>query len=402
MTEKLAFIVFAAFPVPTSILIIAGLVVAIVILFGAILLFRSPGKNKGANADKSGGASGWQPQGQQQAMPGGWNQAGMGGSADSAWGQQQQPGAWGAQSSAQQQQPGAWGAQAPAQQQSASPWGSPSSAQQQSSTWGNASPSTPSAGAGMGGNQPGWDATLAAQQPAASQPQDSWGQPPASPMQQGAPVWGALPGGQAMQNSTPSQQQQAPTSYGGSGSGQSWGQSNQPASTQQGWGQSPQQQSASTPSPATGGNQGMPSWQQGSGLGQGQGFSSPGMRQDAASMFPSADSDRTILRPSSPQGTTGIVRVEEGKEPGRVYEVRKDELSIGRSRESDIFLEDLAVSRLHAKILSLGNGNYALKDEGSANGTKVNGQLVNKHQTYPLQEGDKIQLGQTVLVFARR
>src|SRR5712691_3917311 len=353
MTEKLAFIVFAAFPVPTSILIIAGLVVAIVILFGAILLFRSPGKNKGANAEKSGGASGWQPQGQQQAMPGGWNQAGMGGSGDSAWGQQQQPGAWGAsqqqpgawgaQSSAQQQQPGAWGAQAPAQQQSASPWGNPSSAQQQSSTWGNASPSTPSAGAGMGGNQPGWDATLAAQQPAASQPQDSWGQPPASPMQQGAPVWGALPGGQAMQNSTPSQQQQAPTSYGGSGSGQSWGQSNQPASAQQGWGQSPQQQSASTPSPATGGNQGMPSWQQGSGLGQGQGFSSPGMRQDAASMFPSADSDRTILRPSSPQGTTGIVRVEEGKEPGRVYEVRKDELSIGRSRESDIFLEDLAV-----------------------------------------------------------
>src|SRR5438270_4636057 len=416
MTEKLAFIVFAAFPVPTSILIIAGLVVAIVILFGAILLFRSPGKNKGANAEKSGGASAWQPQGQQQAMPGGWNQAGMGGSADSAWGQQQQPGAWGAQPSAQQQQPGAWGAQpsaqqqqpgawgaqAPAQQQSASPWGSPSSAQQQSSTWGNASPSTPSGGAGVGGNQPGWDATLAAQQPAASQPQDPWGQPPASPMQQGAPVWGALPGGQAMQNNTPSQQQQAPTSYGGSGSGQSWGQSSQPASAQQGWGQSPQQQSASTPSPATGGNQGMPSWQQGSGLGQGQGFSSPGVRQDAASMFPSADSDRTILRPSSPQGTTGIVRVEEGKEPGRVYEVRKDELSIGRSRESDIFLEDLAVSRLHAKILSLGNGNYALKDEGSANGTKVNGQLVNKHQTYPLQEGDKIQLGQTVLVFARR
>src|SRR6266567_4805543 len=352
MTEKLAFIVFAAFPVPTSVLIIAGLVVAIVILVGAILLFRSPGKNKGANADKSGGASGWQPQGQQQAMPGGWNQAGMGGSADNAWGQQQQPGAWGAQSSAQQQQqPGAWGAQAPPQQQSASPWGTQAPPQQQSSTWGNASPSTPSAGAGMGGNQPGWDATLAAQQPAASQPQDSWGQPPASPMQQGAPVWGALPGGQAMQNSTPSQQQQAPTSYGGSGSGQSWGQSNQPASTQQGWGQSPQQQSASTPSPATGGNQGMPSWQQGSGLGQGQGFSSPGVRQDAASMFPSADSDRTILRPSSPQGTTGIVRVEEGKEPGRVYEVRKDELSIGRSRESDIFLEDLAVSRLHAKIL---------------------------------------------------
>jgi len=423
MTEKLAFMVFAAFPVPTSVLIIAGLVVAIVIFVGAILLFRSPGKNKGANANKSGGAPGWQPQGQQQATPGGWNQAGMGGSADNAWGQQQQastwgpqqqPGNWGAQSSAQQQpgswgspqqQPGNWGAQSSAQQQPGN-WGSQASPQQQSSTWGNASPSTPSANAGMGGNQSAWDATLAAQQPAASQAQDPWGQPPASSVQQGAPVWGTLPGGQGMPASNPSQQQQAPTSYGGSGSGQSWGQSNQPAPAQQAWGQPLQPQVSSTPSPATGANQGIPSWQQGSnfgqGQGQGQGFGSPGTRQDSAGLFTGADNDRTMLRPSSPQGTTGIVRVEEGKEPGRVYEVRKDELSIGRSRESDIFLEDLAVSRLHAKILSLGNGNYALKDEGSANGTKVNGQLVNKYQTYPLQEGDKIQLGQTVLVFARR
>jgi pSer/pThr/pTyr-binding forkhead associated (FHA) protein len=96
------------------------------------------------------------------------------------------------------------------------------------------------------------------------------------------------------------------------------------------------------------------------------------------------------------------VRIEEGKEPGRVYDIRKEQLSIGRSRDSDIFLEDLAVSRLHASIVNTGNGNYALKDEGSANGTKVNGQLVQKYQQHPLQEGDRIQLGQTVLVFGRR
>ena len=101
-------------------------------------------------------------------------------------------------------------------------------------------------------------------------------------------------------------------------------------------------------------------------------------------------------------GGTGMVRIEEGKEPGRVYQMHKDSLSIGRSRESDIFLEDLAVSRLHASIISLGNNNYALRDEGSANGTKVNGLQVAKYQPHPLQEGDKIQLGQTVLVFARQ
>jgi pSer/pThr/pTyr-binding forkhead associated (FHA) protein len=125
------------------------------------------------------------------------------------------------------------------------------------------------------------------------------------------------------------------------------------------------------------------------------------MPQDPNMMF-GADGDKTVLRTAGPQTGSGIIRVEEGKEPGRVYEARKESLSIGRSRESDIFLEDLAVSRLHATILNMGGGNYVLKDEGSANGTKVNGQQVAKYQTYPLQEGDRIQLGQTVLVFARR
>jgi pSer/pThr/pTyr-binding forkhead associated (FHA) protein len=133
----------------------------------------------------------------------------------------------------------------------------------------------------------------------------------------------------------------------------------------------------------------------------GGGFGTPGIKSEDATMFAN-ENDRTMLRSNSPQGALGMVRVEEGKEPGRIYEVRKESLSIGRSRESDIFLEDLAVSRLHASIVSMGNGNYALKDEGSANGTKVNGQLVNKYQTFPLQEGDRIQLGQTVLVFAKR
>jgi pSer/pThr/pTyr-binding forkhead associated (FHA) protein len=122
-------------------------------------------------------------------------------------------------------------------------------------------------------------------------------------------------------------------------------------------------------------------------------------------MFAGADADKTVLRGAGQQpgalGQIGQVRVEEGKEPGRIYEIRKESLSIGRSRDSDIFLEDLAVSRLHATLLNLGNGNYALKDEGSANGSKINGQVVNKYQTCQLNEGDRIQLGQTVLVFAR-
>jgi hypothetical protein len=444
--NELAFIVFAALPVSPYILVAAGLVIAVVVLIGAVFLFRSPGKKKAGKANTSSNAPSWQPQNQQQ--PGGWGAQNSAQQQPGGWGAQnpaqQQPGGWGAQNPAQQpggwgapsaQQPGSWGAPAqqpdswgaqnpaqqqaggwgtPAQQQSAGGWGTQTPAQQASgwgttpaqqqpaNTWGSPTPNTPSTGTSGGNNQNAWDATFMPQQSAPSA-QDAWGKPPSqsAPLQQGASSPWSAP-------SQP-QQQQAQTAYGG-GSGQSWGQPNQPAASPDPWNLSAAPQSASAPqgwgqpaqqpaAPASGANPGMPSWQQGPSQGQGFGSGAPG----GANPFGSSDNDKTMLRPNNPVGgALGLVRVEEGKEPGRIYEVRKDELSIGRSRESDIFLEDLAVSRLHAKILSLGNGNYALKDEGSANGTKVNGQLVNKYQTYPLQEGDKIQLGQTVLVFAKR
>ncbi len=251
-------------------------------------------------------------------------------------------------------------------EQQAAGWGTQNPTPQQPAAWG-------APGSGSVGGQQQWDAP--------SSP-DPWAQP-----QQGASPWGQ------QGNQSP-----APTTYGsGGGSGQSWA---QPAQVADQWGQPVQQAQQGAwapgvqqPPPSTppGGN--VP-WQQ-----QGQGQA----QQDfGASPLESPDGDRTMLRSTGGTQGSGFVRIEEGKEPGRVYEVSKESLSIGRSRESDIFLEDLAVSRLHASIISQGNNNYALRDEGSANGTKVNGQPVNKYQPYPLQEGDKIQLGQTVLVFARR
>jgi len=395
----------------------AALVVALIILVVALFLFRNSGKKKAGNANLA-GQSDWQRQQGQAGAQGAWGQqpAGWGANApqqqpgswgnptsqpqQGAWGAPAQPGAvggagWGTPAApqpqqggwgtpAQQQAPG-WGNSADAQQQPAG-WGSPASAQQQQPAGWGAQQQQPSGWGNASGQsaQQAWDQTTPPVAPAS----DPWGQP------QAAPSWGS-----------PGNQQQAPNAFGASGSGQSWGQAAQPVDQ---WGQPIQQQgqqsawpgSVSQPSSTPpGGNAPVPSWQQ-----QGQGI---GQNQPGFGAMENPDGDRTLLRPSGapaagPQGRLGIVRIEEGKEPGRVYEVRKESLSIGRSRESDIFLEDLAVSRLHASIISMGNGNYALRDEGSANGTKVNGQTVNKYQPYPLQEGDKIQLGQTVLVFARR
>ncbi|MEO7002103.1 MAG: FHA domain-containing protein [Ktedonobacterales bacterium] len=110
--------------------------------------------------------------------------------------------------------------------------------------------------------------------------------------------------------------------------------------------------------------------------------------------------DKTrVVRPAGGPQRMGVLVVRQGKEPGHVFELRKDRITIGRSRESDIFLEDLAVSRLHTTVSADGAGRYIVRDENSANGTFVNGQRISEHV---LEEGDEVQVGQTMLAFQRR
>jgi pSer/pThr/pTyr-binding forkhead associated (FHA) protein len=85
----------------------------------------------------------------------------------------------------------------------------------------------------------------------------------------------------------------------------------------------------------------------------------------------------------------------DGRSGLRSFELLPD-MTIGRSRECDIFLEDLAVSRLHATLRELSNGTYELIDNRSATGTFVNGQLVARQE---LHEGDVIQIGSNKFTF---
>ncbi len=71
-------------------------------------------------------------------------------------------------------------------------------------------------------------------------------------------------------------------------------------------------------------------------------------------------------------------------------------MTIGRSRDCDIFLEDLAVSRLHATIKELPDGSFELLDNKSATGTHVNGRLEKK---YVLKNGDMVQIGANAFKF---
>lgn len=83
-----------------------------------------------------------------------------------------------------------------------------------------------------------------------------------------------------------------------------------------------------------------------------------------------------------------------GPHLGQRFALSSDSLLVGRQEDADIFLESLAVSRQHARILCHG-GEYFVEDVGSSNGTYVNGRRISGPT--PLSENDTLQIGPYVL-----
>jgi pSer/pThr/pTyr-binding forkhead associated (FHA) protein len=94
----------------------------------------------------------------------------------------------------------------------------------------------------------------------------------------------------------------------------------------------------------------------------------------------------------------GLVIRAGGGRVGESFPVEGKRLTIGRRPESDIFLDDVTVSRDHALLVRRG-GEYYLDDCGSLNGTYVNRQRVDSRQ---LEDGDELQIGKYKLSFLAR
>src|SRR5229473_7862492 len=87
-----------------------------------------------------------------------------------------------------------------------------------------------------------------------------------------------------------------------------------------------------------------------------------------------------IMRDPEPAGSTiPMLDLASARGPLRSFEVLAD-MTIGRSRECDIFLEDLADSRLHATIRQLPDGGYEIEDNHSASGTFINGMRITRYR----------------------
>ncbi|HLI05088.1 MAG TPA: FHA domain-containing protein [Ktedonobacteraceae bacterium] len=93
-----------------------------------------------------------------------------------------------------------------------------------------------------------------------------------------------------------------------------------------------------------------------------------------------------------------ILRSEDG-EVVKEYILEKPEMTVGRLAGSDILLpKDKLASRRHATI-HYEDGNYVVHDEGSSNGTFVNGQQLEGMGSRVLHDGDRLGIGEHELIY---
>ncbi|NCV41661.1 MAG: FHA domain-containing protein [Actinobacteria bacterium] len=105
--------------------------------------------------------------------------------------------------------------------------------------------------------------------------------------------------------------------------------------------------------------------------------------------------DRSIIKEIAQSSEKAMLIINRGSNLGSRFLVTAQGASIGRSSGSDVFLDDVTVSRTHAKIESTASG-FSLKDSGSLNGTYVNNSSITEHA---LHSGDQIQIGKFHLLF---
>jgi len=97
-----------------------------------------------------------------------------------------------------------------------------------------------------------------------------------------------------------------------------------------------------------------------------------------------------------PEPSSFTLRVIKGMPLDGIFRV-EGAVRVGRNRESDIFLVDPSVSRNHA-LLDVHDGGLVVRDEGSTNGTFVNGDRVAQRALRP---GDRVAFGKTEMIVER-
>lgn len=90
-----------------------------------------------------------------------------------------------------------------------------------------------------------------------------------------------------------------------------------------------------------------------------------------------------------------VLTIIKGPQTGNTFELEGALTTVGRDPANSIFLNDMTVSRSHAKIKHDASG-VSIEDLGSLNGTWVDGAIVSNA---PLHDGSSIQIGTFTLIY---
>lgn len=93
--------------------------------------------------------------------------------------------------------------------------------------------------------------------------------------------------------------------------------------------------------------------------------------------------------------TTYNLVIKEGPNPGLRAELAKSSFVIGRDPACDLPIQDIEISRRHARLIAQ-SGGHVIEDLGSTNGTFVNGQRI--RNITPLRAGASIRLGELIIL----
>jgi pSer/pThr/pTyr-binding forkhead associated (FHA) protein len=106
------------------------------------------------------------------------------------------------------------------------------------------------------------------------------------------------------------------------------------------------------------------------------------------------DEELSVTLPDRAEGS-GLLVVERGPNAGTRFVLDSGVTRVGRHPESDIFLDDITVSRRHAEFRRGPDGDE-VRDVGSLNGTYVNRERIDQSK---LKSGDVVQIGKFKLVY---
>ena len=113
-------------------------------------------------------------------------------------------------------------------------------------------------------------------------------------------------------------------------------------------------------------------------------------------MESSSNTDSTVSGVEGLPAGSALLVVKRGPNAGSRFLLDQAVTTAGRHPESDIFLDDVTVSRRHAEFRKNDDGPYEVVDVGSLNGTYVNREPKN---SAVLANGDEVQVGKFRLVF---